>query len=302
MLDDDITIDKTVVADNPAIRAPATRQAVSRDALVLIYPAGTNLGKKWDISGQIVNIGRDPSSDIVLLTDSVSRRHARLFMHEGQRRIEDLNSTNGTYVNDQTIEGATAVKNGDQVKIGDTIFKYLSGDENEAAYHDEIYKMKITDGLTGIYNRRHLIDEMARELHRSHRYQRTLSLIMIDIDFFKAVNDTWGHIAGDLILKELSRLIRTISREEDVFARYGGEEFALLIPETPPQEVLLFAERIRSAVESHPFVYEGNPIQVTVSMGLATTQGAKISETDFISAADEKLYLAKHQGRNRICY
>jgi diguanylate cyclase (GGDEF)-like protein len=302
MFDDDNTIERTVVADSQSIRSGASARALSRDALVLIYPTGDNLGRKWEITGQTVNIGRDPASDIVVAKDSVSRRHARLFMDNGQRRIEDLQSTNGTYVNDLIIDSPCALKHGDQIKIGDTIFKYLSGDENESAYHDEIYKMKITDGLTGIYNRRHLIDEMIREIHRSTRYRRVLSLIMIDIDFFKSINDTWGHIAGDLILKEVTRLISSISREEDVFARYGGEEFAILIPETPPDEVILFAERIRKTVENHRFLYEGSEIKVTISMGVATIHGERISETDFIAAADEKLYLAKHQGRNRVCY
>ena len=287
--------EKTRVTDSLNIKAPVTEQ----DVLVQIYPAGPNMGRKYDLKGKTITLGRDPSSDIVISSDSVSRRHARLSLENGRRLLTDLQSTNGSYVNDQPII-SDFLEHGNQVKIGDTIFKYLVGSDVETAYHEEIYRMTIIDGLTGIFNKRYFMEALEKEMSRAQRYGRALSILMFDIDLFKRVNDTYGHLAGDYVLQALARLISTRSRREEIFARYGGEEFVIILPETLKDGALELAEQLRRRVASYTFVFEGEEIPLTISIGVATTINEGITEAELIKKADEKLYLAKSEGRNCV--
>jgi two-component system, cell cycle response regulator len=295
MYDHDEADAKTRVTDAVSIR-PAE---ATEDALVLIYPPGPNMGKKYELQGKQVNAGRDPSNSLVVDSDSVSRRHARFTFEGGRRLVTDLNSTNGTYVNDKPIL-TQLLENGDQVKIGDTIFKYLVGNDVENAYHEEIYRMTIIDGLTGIYNKRFFLEALEREMSRAHRYGRDLAILMFDIDHFKAVNDTFGHLAGDYVLNALARLISSRARREEIFARYGGEEFVILLPETRRDGAMELAEQLLTRVGSHTFMFEDEPIPITVSIGVANMGSEQLSPTDLIQKADEKLYLAKSEGRNCV--
>ncbi len=295
MNDFDDTSEKTRVTDAVAIKPAESEQ----DVLVQIYPPGPNMGRKYLLTGRVITLGRDPSSDIVVGSDSVSRRHAKLSSERGRRLITDLESTNGSYVNEQQII-AEVLSNGDQVKIGDTIFKYLVGSDVETAYHEEIYKMTIIDGLTQAFNKRYFLESLERELSRAQRYGRPLSILMFDIDHFKRVNDTSGHLAGDHVLQALGRLISTRARREEIFARYGGEEFVILLPETPNDGAMELAEQLRKRVASYTFVFEGEEIPITVSIGVATVTTEDITENEFVRRVDEKLYLAKAEGRNCV--
>jgi diguanylate cyclase (GGDEF)-like protein len=213
--------------------------------------------------------------------------------------ITDLQSTNGSYVNGKPIM-TCFMENGDQIKIGDTIFKYLVGSDVEFSYHEEIYRMTIMDGLTDIHNKRYLMEALDREMSRAQRYGRELSILMFDIDYFKRVNDTFGHLAGDYVLQALARLISTRSRREEIFARYGGEEFVVLLPETSKKGALELAEQLRKRVGSYTFIFEGEEIPITVSIGVAIMGNEIITSTDFIKRADEQLYKAKGDGRNCV--
>jgi two-component system, cell cycle response regulator len=288
--------EKTRVTDGISFK-PA---GPTNDALVLIYPPGPDMGRKYKLDANVVNLGRDSSNQIVVNSDSVSRRHARLTIESGQRMITDLQSTNGTYINNMPIL-SHFLKNGDQLKIGETIFKYLVGSDVESAYHEEIYTMTIKDGLTEIYNKRYFEEALERELSRAQRHRRKLSILIFDIDFFKKVNDTFGHLAGDYVLRELAAIIAKRSRHEEVFARYGGEEFVILLPESNNAEALTLADQLRRLVEKHRFIFEGEKIPVTISIGVMTTDGGeKLTSAEFIKAADEQLYVAKSQGRNCV--
>lgn len=288
--------EKTRVTDGISFK-PA---GPTNDALVLIYPPGPDMGRKYKLDSNVVNLGRDSSNQIVVNSDSVSRRHARLTIESGQRMITDLQSTNGTYINNMPIL-SHFLKNGDQLKIGETIFKYLVGSDVESAYHEEIYTMTIKDGLTEIYNKRYFEEALERELSRAQRHHRKLSILIFDIDFFKKVNDTFGHLAGDYVLRELASIISKRSRHEEVFARYGGEEFVVLLPESNNEEAITLAEQLRLLVEKHSFIFEGEEIPVTISVGVMTTDGGeKLTSAEFIKAADEQLYIAKSQGRNCV--
>jgi diguanylate cyclase (GGDEF)-like protein len=161
--------------------------------------------------------------------------------------------------------------------------------------------MTISDALTNIANKRYLLEFLERELARSRRYSRTLSLIMFDVDRFKAVNDKHGHLAGDFTLRELANRIRDCVRKEELFARYGGEEFTLVLPETPLERAVQSAERIRTLIAGCPFSFDDATIEITISAGVVSTSGEEWLSTDeLLRRADEKLYQAKNDGRNRV--
>jgi diguanylate cyclase (GGDEF)-like protein len=267
-------------------------------ALVVIH--GEDLGKKYDLDDELV-IGRSSKCAVQVDQDSVSRTHARVYADGSKMVVEDLGSTNGTFVNDEQIRGDHPLRNGDLIKIGRTIFKFIASNNIEAAYHDEIYRLTTVDGLTQVSNRRHFEDTLDRELSRCRRYQRHLSLVLVDVDHFKRINDTWGHLAGDAVLKEVATAIRRRIRREDLLARYGGEEFALLLPEIDLKGAQAMAEKVRKLVEKHTFRFDGEEIPVTISAGVAALAKKNETAAALIKRADERLYEAKETGRNKVC-
>jgi len=267
-------------------------------ALVVIY--GMDLGRKHDLNRLETVVGRSSKADIQVDQESVSRNHAALTNKAGQISIRDMGSTNGTYVNDELVTGDFQLRNGDLVKIGRTIFKFIGGGNIEAAYHDEIYKLTTMDGLTQISNRRFFEEALEREISRCNRYGREMSLVLIDIDHFKQINDNYGHLAGDTVLKALASTIKNRIRREDVFARYGGEEFALLLPEVDLKGAAAMAEKARKLVEAQKFEFDNQRIPVTISAGVAALTGTQREPADVVRAADAKLYESKSTGRNKV--
>jgi diguanylate cyclase (GGDEF)-like protein len=287
---------KTVVT---VISKISERPSSDSAALVVIY--GEDLGRKHALEQAVTVIGRSASCDIQIDQDSISRNHARLTLDEKGTSISDMGSTNGTFVNDEPVQGSLVLRNGDLIKIGRTIFKYIAGGNIETMYHEEIYRLTTTDGLTQIYNKRYFLETLEREVSRCHRYGRALSLVMMDIDHFKLINDEHGHLAGDYVLKQLATAIREKIRREDVFARYGGEELAIILPEIDVHGAATTAEKLRKLIEKHHFVFENERIPVTLSAGVAEI-GDKVSDSEqLIAAADARLYEAKEAGRNRVC-
>ena len=264
--------------------------------MVVIY--GANLGHKYELAEPVL-MGRGEECDIVLTADSVSRKHAIVEPRIDGTRLRDLASTNGTYVNDEPVHECM-LRHGDLVKVGDTIYKFLAAGNIEQAYHEEIYRMTIIDGLTGAYNRRYVQEYLEREVPRACRYDRALSVVMLDIDHFKLVNDEYGHLTGDFVLREVSELARRRIRREEVFGRYGGEEFCIVLPETPSSGATTLAEHIRELVEGHRFEFDGDVIAVTLSGGVAQLRKGMDEWTALVEAADMNLYRAKGGGRNRV--
>ena len=257
------------------------------------------MGKRFALTRNEVVLGRGSDCDIQVDRDSVSRRHARVFRNNDQWTVEDLQSTNGSYVNDVPVQNSM-LRDADFLKIGAAIFKFLSGQGVEASYHEEIYRMTIIDGLTGAHNKRYFLEFLEREIARCARYRRPLSLLMLDIDHFKAINAQHGHLTGDFVLRELSRRLLVRVRREELLARYGGEEFAAVLPETDLTGGRNFAEQVRRLVADTPFEYEGDRFNVTISVGLTTVEGEDIDPVGFIKRADDNLYRAKRDGRNRV--
>jgi diguanylate cyclase (GGDEF)-like protein len=283
-----ITERKLVASDNVADHAAY---------LVVIY--GEELGKRIPLGELPVEAGRSTKCHIPIDHESVSRKHAAIWWTGKGYRVKDLGSTNGTYVNDQLITEHT-LQDGDQIKVGRTILKFMTGSNIEASYHEEIYRMMTFDGLTQIYNKRYFHETLEREISRSKRYGRELGLILFDIDHFKQKNDTFGHLAGDAILKELSHVVRSRLRREDIFARVGGEEFGILTPEVGARGAREVAEKVRNVVQSTQFQFEKNIIPTTVSLGVALWAGGNDTAEALYKRADVSLYAAKQGGRNRV--
>lgn len=160
--------------------------------------------------------------------------------------------------------------------------------------------LSVTDALTGLYNRRSLDVHLEREFLRAKRYKNDLSIAIIDIDFFKKINDTYGHLCGDYVLKEAAYLIMETFRKTDLIFRYGGEEFVALLTETPLEKALIPLERLRSRIENYPFKYNNTPIKITVSIGVNANKEDTETASEFLDSADKALYQAKNTGRNRV--
>ena len=198
--------------------------------LIHIYPTGPKMGVRYPLGEYPLILGRDTECGLCIPDNSVSRRHARIHPRSDGYYTEDLGSTNGTYINDVAAV-MTKLKDGDYLRVGSCIYRFLMGGNVEADYHAVIYKLTIVDALTDIHNKRFMLEFLERELVRSGRYHRPLSLLMFDIDHFKQVNDTLGHLGGDYVLRELAARIKPLIRSDELFARYGGEEFAVVQPE-----------------------------------------------------------------------
>jgi len=292
--DDERTV---VTVLNPAA-VPKPDTSHREACLVMIY--GPELGRRIALRrSEALEIGRQPTCDFPIDQESVSRRHARIVWSNESWHAVDLGSTNGTYVNDEMITDRV-LRDGDQIKIGRAILKFLEGGSVETSYHEEIYRLMTYDGLTGVHNKRYFHETLEREVSRCKRYGRVLSLIVFDIDLFKSVNDTYGHIAGDAVLRQLASVVRVNIRREDIFARVGGEEFALILPETQGPEASAVADKIRKLVEASEFSFDTITIPVTVSLGVGSLDPADSAESLF-AKADANLYRAKQAGRNRVC-
>lgn len=275
--------------------------ATRRDACVVhIYPTGPGMGTRYPLTDTPVVLGRGNDCDIRINDHSVSRRHARIQPGADGYYAVDLQSTNGTFVNDVPAS-ICKLKDGDYLRVGNCIYRYLAGGNVEAEYHEEIYRLTIIDALTDIHNKRYLMEFLDREISRSARYSRPLSLLLFDIDRFKAVNDDLGHLGGDFTLREVAACVKGSIRKEELFARYGGEEFAIVLPETNRDGAITVAERLRSAIDQHRFQYEGKTYPVTISIGVSTTSGDEtMTATELIRQSDEKLFQAKNAGRNCV--
>ncbi len=179
--------------------------------------------------------------------------------------------------------------------------EHLASAISNVMKHKKIEEMAITDGLTGLYNHRYFYEMLQSEFERATRYGSGLSVIITDIDYFKKINDRYGHMSGDMILREISKILKKHTRKVDLVARYGGEEFTLLLPETGKEKAAQVAERIRKDVESRKFKGEKEMISVTISLGVEDLNNPEIKTcNDVVRFADNKLYQAKEGGRNRV--
>lgn len=304
-IDDDDEDDATRVSKFVRPPPPPPGSVPKASIVVVSVPGNTpsaaaDLGRRLRIEGQPITIGRHEANVLWLDQDDVSRRHAEVGLRDGVFYLRDLNSRNGTLLNDSMLRnGERPLVDGDRIQVGPAHLKFIQS-ETEEKFHEVIYKLKVEDALTRIHNKRYMTEFLEREVSRAARHKTALSLIMFDLDYFKKINDTWGHLAGDAVLREAAALVKSLARLEDCFARYGGEEFAFVVPGVPLANAAVLAEKIRFCIESHSFAWNGKRMPVTVSLGVAELPPGETDLTQLIRLADERLYQAKRGGRNRV--
>ena len=269
----------------------------------LIVIRGRSVGQILELEKLPAVVGRSPDVELPIDDVAVSRRHAQLEKTADGFVIQDLGSTNGVFVNGIRIQ-RQKLRDGDRLQVGTTtILKFCMQDELEASFQKTLYDSATRDSLTGLYNRRFFLDTLEVDFSYSYRNATPLSLLMLDLDHFKTVNDSHGHVAGDTVLKGTAGLIQRGLRSEDVASRHGGEEFVVLLRYTDGPHGYAIAERIRQSIEENRFEYNGHVIRVTVSIGLGSLEGRSHRNWQgLIEAADGYLYKAKQQGRNRTYY
>lgn len=296
-------MEKTTVITGDAETLKKELAKAKEQAACLIVIRGQPQGHRYFLTQPEMVIGRDPATEIAPSDQSISRRHAKIVQSGNKVTITDLGSSNGTFINDKKIEqGATVVlQKEDMIKIGSFIFKFLPAGELEILFYGNLGSAAHTDPMTRIYNKGYLLEALEAEFKRAKALHTDFSVLFFDLDHFKKVNDTYGHDAGDFVLKEFTALIRSGHlRPKDVFARYGGEEFVVLLANTGGKAAAELGEKMRAAVESHAFVYEGKRLAVTTSMGIAELSSSIESASTLLRAADKALYSAKQGGRNRV--
>jgi diguanylate cyclase (GGDEF)-like protein len=282
---------------------PGDDTDVSEKRPCLVMIRGDFIGQVYELKNDITLVGRSDDLDLVVSDTSISRRHAKIEMKDGNFYLSDLGSTNGCFINRDPASEPALLSDGDKVALGHVLFKFTFQDEDDTQYHNMLRNMAIRDGLTRIYNKRYFNEVLEKECEYNRRNKVGLCLIMFDIDHFKQINDTWGHPAGDYILKHLAMLIQHDARGYDIFARYGGEEFVILMRGSPLTAAVQLAERIREEVEDHVFEYDRVDLKVTISLGVTYWNGeSELADDDFVGGADRCLYEAKKSGRNKVCY
>lgn len=287
--------ERTVITGIHAIEEPVAQKAY------IMFISGQLSGKLCYLENRETVIGRAAECDISINDSRISRHHLRISIDGEQAIIEDMGSTNGTFVNGERI-AMRLLHNGDQVHISsDTLFKFALGSEAEQILLKEMHQMANYDAVTGVHNKHVFEKRLNEEFSYALRKRQGLSLLMIDIDFFKKVNDTHGHMAGDYVLKGVAARIQKALRDEDILARYGGEEFAVILRGTDAKGALQLAERVRKVIAAEPFAFEEQLIPISISLGVATLKGGNYKTVpDFIAHADACLYQSKENGRNRV--
>ena len=272
-----------------------------RDRAYLIVIAGSNVGEMHKVDRNATVLGRSVDSDIRLIDDGISRHHCRIRIEDGAVVVEDLASRNGTFCNGERFTHHE-LQDGDKLQLGKTtILKFSYQDNLEESFQKQMLESALRDGLTGAYNKRYFLDRLDSEIKFSLRHNVNLALMIMDLDKFKDVNDTYGHLAGDRVLSIFSAAMHKSIRNEDVFARYGGEEFAIITRSISREDVLRFAQRLCRETSELVIESDGLCIPITVSIGVATVPEDRAnSPEDLIKTADAMLYEAKHAGRNRV--
>lgn len=294
-LDQDTIREHVTGLPDGRVRGPRTRA-------VFTVLSGEGRGQIYTMDGPVFVIGRAPDVDIAMLDDGLSRRHARVRRFGGMLCIEDLGSTNGTFVDGQPVRSQTRLTDGARIQLGKRamlLFRLHDAVEHEMLC--ETHARTLLDPLTGIHNRAHLQQRLTWETARARQQDAPLSLLLLDIDHFKRINDTFGHAAGDEALRHVASWLAGAIREGDTVARFGGEEFAIVARGMDAQRAHRMGERIRELVAERAVPVADGALQLTVSVGVAhRAPGARTTSEALIEAADRALYASKAAGRNRV--
>jgi diguanylate cyclase (GGDEF)-like protein len=260
-------------------------------------------GEVWTLDREEQIIGRHPDNRICIDDQGLSRQHVKIRRVGGASIAEDLNSSNGTFVNGERIT-SRRLQNGDTVQLGPRVcFRFTVAGEHEERVLKQLYESSVRDALTQAYNRHYFAGQLGSELSYALRHGADLSLVILDVDHFKRVNDTRGHLAGDQVLKALAELLNAQLRREDTCARYGGEEFVVLLRAVSIGGASVLAERLRVAVEQLRLSFDNQEFGITISLGCASLACCNRHDPQsLIQRADGRLYQAKRDGRNRVIW
>ena len=272
-----------------------------RNRAILVRADAANSGQVYSLTEETFGIGRHPDNAASIDDQGLSRFHLKITKKEKSYWLEDLNSSNGTYLNGRRITSCE-LANGDTVQLGPRVaFRFSLASQDEENALKQLYDSSVRDPMTRLYNRHYFANQLESEFAFAIRHRTPLSVLLLDVDFFKKVNDTYGHQAGDEVLKSVAKVLGEQLRTEDVLARYGGEEFVVLLRQIKVEEAELAAERLRKSVKQTAISFEGQLIPVTVSIGCAGLGCLETPSPDeLLKTADERLYQAKEQGRNRV--
>jgi two-component system cell cycle response regulator len=274
-----------------------------RDRAYLIVLAGNSVGQMFKIPGGEAVIGRGRTAEVRLFDEGVSREHARIRTDGIRLYVEDLGSRNGTFCNGKKVDAPVPLGDGDKIQVGrTTILKFTYHDALDESFHEQMYESALRDALTKAYNKRYFADRLDGEFRFARRHDTSMALLMLDIDHFKKINDTYGHPAGDAVLVAVADALTRSVRNEDVVARYGGEEFAIILRSINVEGGRILGERLRRMIELMQVDVGGaHPLKVTVSVGIAAFPESNVQNgVELVEAADTALYRAKNGGRNRI--
>jgi diguanylate cyclase (GGDEF)-like protein len=291
-------VEKTTVLGLKELEAFAPANYLRSAYLMVI--SGRAVGKMFKLTGTKMVLGRSPQNEIIVDDEGVSRQHAWIERSPQGWRIVDNESTNGVYVKGVRVKDHL-LEEGEKFQLGGSvILKFSFQDELEERAQKQLYESATRDGLTNCFNKKYFADQLKTEFSFYYRHQDPLSLSLFDIDFFKKLNDGFGHQAGDFVLKNLAGIVQSALRTEDVLARYGGEEFGIIFKSTDGERAFAIMERVRRKIESHEFMYEDRRLPVTISIGIATLHQQNFpTPKALVKAADDYLYKAKGGGRNR---
>ncbi len=268
----------------------------------VVVLAGDSVGKVIRLDPKkAMRAGRSRECEICFDCENISREHAVFELdHEGQTLISDLGSTNGTIVNGKKVK-STLLQDGDRICLGNVILRYSVKDDLEFDFQQELYDKATRDALTGAFNKRYFMETFYKEFSFHKRQKMPLSLIILDLDDFKRLNDTYGHVNGDIVLKSLARELISCMRHEDVFARFGGEEFVALFRFTPRETALTITHKLLELVRSMQFSTPSVEFTTSATFGVATLEEGNFeSPEEMLMAADQKLYIGKSRGKNRV--
>jgi two-component system cell cycle response regulator len=274
----------------------------------LILYSSAEIGKRFTLDTGVLVIGRTTASEIQIDCPGISRRHAELSVSGDHVTLRDLGSSNGTLLNETPVGESAVLKDGDLIRLGNVVLKYYDRQSLDALLHDRIYRLATIDAGTEVFSKKYVVDALEREIRLARRQHRALSIVCFDLDHFKAVNDTFGHVAGDQVLRDTAVAVCGAVRSTDIVGRIGGEEFVVVLPDTELAAAIELAERMRAAVAAHVFALrpgEGPAAaehvhRQSISLGAAQLGPQMKDARDLLHAADTQLYAAKRSGRNRV--
>ena len=291
------------------MQKPEPKQRDIRPALVFL--SGELIAVPIPLEREVVILGRALEADVRINDYKASRRHAKIthVKNESTRVLEyvltDFGSRNGTYLNGERVKEAV-LQNGDKITVGEHILRFDLLDEIDREYQKQIHRLISHDDLTGLLSSRSFFSELRREAARAKAENMPFCVLMMDIDHFKQVNDTYGHLTGSKTIEEIGAVIMKTLRSGDAAARFGGEEFAAFLLDAEIGQALIAAERIRASVEEGEFtvIRQGKAAskhKVTISIGISTFPDDSRDPIELVEMADSALYRAKREGRNLVC-